>query len=126
MEPTVTSVEFPAMRREVVDALHSLRDIDHQRASWVLHKDQQPYDDLTANTNILYDDTGVLPDPNPRVGAVLFAEDVEPLLRLSAVLTPLLNKLGNRPDEDYIHDASWPLVVDAARQAYEALSSRLV
>jgi hypothetical protein len=124
MEPTVTSVKFPYMRREVVDALQSLSDIGHQRASWVLRENQQPYDDLTAKLNILYDDTGVLPDPGSCVGPILFAEDVNPLLGLSAVLTPLLDRLGNRPDMEFLEDAEWSSVVAAARNAYQSLSER--
>jgi hypothetical protein len=124
MESTVRSIELPYVRREVLHALRALGDVAHQESNWMGQKNQQPYDDLTSNVHILYDDSEVLPEPHLRVGTVLFAEDVEPLVRLSAVFTPLLDKIGNRPDAEYIADPAWSGVAEAAHAAFESLTLR--
>jgi hypothetical protein len=113
------------MRLDVLDALESLGDAEHQRNAWgVAGEGNRTYDDFTLNVHLLYDDTTVLPDPRSRVGEILLPEDVAPLERLGARLGPLLTRLGNSPDAEYLSDPSWPAVVEAAKEAYSSLETR--
>jgi hypothetical protein len=118
----ITSVEFPAMRDEVVAALRSLADPQHQRTHWgVSEPGVNYYDDLTLNVHILYDDSQVLPDPSAAVGAVLSEGEVDPLRTVHDALGPILDELGDRPDSDYLADTRWPAVVAAAQSALDAM-----
>jgi len=55
---------------------------------------------------------------------VLYADDVEPLRRLGAVLGPLVDDLGDASDAEYLSDPRWELVVSAAAQAVADLEQR--
>lgn len=124
LERAVTDVEFPSMRSDVVDALRSLADRGYQEREWgQFRADENRYDDLTLNVNVLYDDCRVLPDPASRIGTVLLASDVEPLTRLSDALTPLIAELGDSADSSYLADPRWDQVVEAARAALTQLES---
>ncbi|GAB2986023.1 SCO4402 family protein [Nocardioides montaniterrae] len=115
-------VQYPYMRAEVVAALESLSDVEHQRTRWGRYIESENfYDDLTLNIHILYDDCCVLPDPAPAVPSVLLESDVPGLERLGAVLTPMLDDLGNSTDEVYLADPRWPAVVAAAGLALTAM-----
>lgn len=117
MEPSVTSVRFPQARADIISALRALADRDYQEREWgVYRKEENRYDDLSLNVNLLYD-CRALPDPISRVGEALFPSDVEPLLHLGKVLEPLIDELGDRPDRDYMADPRWPLVIKAAADA---------
>lgn len=120
----MSSVEFPRMRQEVVAALHSLSDPEHQRCRWgVAQKGVSYYDDLTLNVHILYDDCMVLPDPLAAVPAILHAHEVPTFAELGAALGPMLDELGDRPDADYLADKRWPAVIRAARAALAVMRS---
>lgn len=96
--PTST-VQFPYMRDEVIGALRSLADAEHQRERWgVVEEGVNYYDDLTLTVNVLYDDTMVLPNPAGSVGAVIHAGEVEVLRKLGEELSPLLDAHGDEPD----------------------------
>ncbi|GMA87474.1 hypothetical protein GCM10025868_27240 [Angustibacter aerolatus] len=75
------------------------------------------YDDLDLCVHVLYDDCEVLPDPRRALGAVLRPADVPSLQALYVVLDPLLTRLGDRPDADYMAEPAWPAVVQAAQAA---------
>lgn len=117
-------VDFPMMRSEVIGALRSLADRDLQERFWV-RKDFPHagyFEDLTMNVNILYDDTLVLPDPETRLGAVLASElEVGVLRQLALALDPVIERLGDSPDADYLRDPEWPKVVDSAAAALAVL-----
>jgi len=118
----ITSVGFPAMRDEVIAALGSLADPQHQQLRWGVNEPGvNYYDDLTLNIHVLYDDSQVLPNPSAALGAVLHDEEVDAFLALHTALEPLLDELGDRPDRDYIADPRWPSVIAAARAALEAM-----
>jgi len=110
------AVEFPAMRKEVVGALASLADRDYQDRAW-LHQEfelEGRFEDFDLIVHILYDDTEVLPDPLPAVGAVLFDSEVAALGTLGAALTPLISRLGDASTSEYLESDGWSAVVDAA------------
>jgi hypothetical protein len=52
---------------------------------------------------------------------VIYEREVGTLRALDAVLGPLIDELGDRPDADYLADARWPRVVEAAAQALAVL-----
>ena len=121
----MSRVKFPFMRLDVIDTLESLSDADYQKNHWGIVIEGDPTnDDLSLNVHLLYDDCMVLPNPHLQVGDVLFPEDVEPLVQLEKVRGPLLTRLGDRPDSEYLSDPAWPAVVTAAKQAFDSLNGR--
>jgi len=66
------SVKFPDMRLEVIAAVRSLSDPQHQQARWgQVEEGVNYYDDLTLDVHTLYDDCMVLPLPQTAVPDVL-------------------------------------------------------
>ena len=123
MESSLSSVRHPNMRAEVVVAVQSLADPAYQQRVWLRHKYPHDgfYDDFTQNVNILFDDTGVLPDPASAVGDILHRSEVDPMAALSNVLDPLINELCDATDSQYIDHPQWPHIVRASQVAYAAL-----
>ena len=120
----MSTVEYPAMRREVMRALAAFADRDYQRRVWEPRQfpDENFYDDLTQNVHVLYDDCQVLPDPLNRLGSVLVAGgEVDRLRMLDGVLGPLIDDLGDAPDSAYVRDPRWPAVISAATAALTAM-----
>ncbi|WP_307792501.1 SCO4402 family protein [Streptomyces verrucosisporus] len=119
-------VEFPGARLQVTAALRSLADAEHQRRVWV---DGEPLsddfgDDLSLVVSVLFDDIHVLENPQAAFGEVLGSrEEVEAMQRLSSLLEPLLQDLGDAPDAAYLASPSWPLVVQAADAALKEMNS---
>lgn len=117
-------VEFPSMRSEVISALRSLSDRAYQEARWGrVEPGVNFFDNLTLNIHTLYDDCCVLPEPESRLGTVLLPADVDVLLRLHAVLWPILADLGEKPDAAYLQDPRWGRVLNAAKQALAVMTS---
>jgi hypothetical protein len=119
----VIDVKYPEMRREVVNALAALADPEYQQRVWIERNYPRDnfFDDLSLNINILYD--MVLPDPVPRIGAVLLDEnEVDQLIRLEKVLGPLIAELRDAPDSRYLSDPRWKQVVDAASSALSCMN----
>lgn len=113
-------VWYPAMRAEVIDSLTTLADPDLQQRYWIEKRFPRSgyYQDLTSVINRLYDDTMVLPEPAKEFESVLRnAAEVQALDALNEVLEPLLDELGESPDERYINDPAWPQVVERAARA---------
>ncbi len=112
----VSGIEFPAMRHEIVLSLASLADVEYQRRAWINAEFEREgrYEDLSLVVNILYDDTGVLPEPGPAVGRVVFEGEVLSLRALGSALTPLIDRLGDSSDAFYLEAAEWSTVVAAA------------
>jgi hypothetical protein len=120
LEYTMTIVQFPEMRLNVVSAIEFLSDPERQKLSGKV-KDGVYYADLTLYVNILYDDCQVLPDPSLSIGSILYPSESEVLRAVHGALNPLLNDLGNKPDSDYFADSQWPAVVVAAREALRTM-----
>lgn len=113
-------VWYPAMRAEVIDSLTTLADPDLQQRYWIEKRFPRSgyYQDLTSVINRLYDDTMVLPEPAKEFESVLRnAAEVQALDALNEVLEPLLDELGESPDERCINDPAWPQVVERAARA---------
>lgn len=118
-----STVEFPAMRAEVVSAVRALADRAYQEARWGrVEPGVNFFDDLTLNVHILYDDCVVLPNPASRLGTVLLPEDVDVLVRLHEALGPMLADLADSPDSSYLEDPRWNLVLDAAQAALHVMA----
>ncbi len=116
LELAVKTVGFPAMRSEVVGALASLADREYQNKAWLRQQFEVEgrFEDFDLVVHSLYDDTEVLPDPRPAVGAVLFDSEVAALQALGSVLTPVISRLGDSPTGEYLESKEWPAVVGAA------------
>ncbi|WP_194813403.1 hypothetical protein [Nocardia sp. XZ_19_385] len=120
----MTDVQYPEMRKSVIEALESFADLDYQKRVWIDREFPQEnfYDDLDVNVSILYDDCVVVPDPRGRIGTVLIdGPEVDRLIELDQVLGPMISRLGNAPDATYLGDSEWPLVVAAAQAALAAM-----
>lgn len=113
-----TLIRFPEMRLQVIAALRSLSDVQHQQARWGrVEEGVNYYDDFSLNVHVLYDDCAVLPEPEAAVGSTIHSEEVEALAELQLILGPMLDDLGDAADEVYTTDPRWPAVVRAAGQA---------
>ncbi len=114
-------VQFPDMRRTVIEALQALSDPEYQRRVWVERTYPKPgfYDDLTHNVNVLYDDTSVAEDPRAQIGVTLENEaEAAAIENLTAVLDPLLDSLPTKlEDAQVISRPEWSAVVKAAQEA---------
>ncbi len=120
----MTSVEFPAMRREVMTALACLADADYQVRVWLNGVLPSPsyYDDLTMNIHTLYDDSQVLPTPESRLGTVLVVGDeVVRLQELGRLLDVLIADHGDDPDTVYLDDPRWSGVIRGAAGCLAAM-----
>ena len=125
MEHSVTTVRHPSMRAEVVLAVQSLADPTYQQRVWIRREYPQDnfFDDLTQNVNILFDDTGVLPDPSSAVGDILYPSEVASMAALGNVLDPLINELGDVNDSQYLDHPQWSHVVRLAQAVCTALNA---
>lgn len=120
----MSDITFPAMRDEVIGALQSLASIEHQRRTWgVVEPGRSHFEDLTLVLNQLFDNL-VLPDPSRAVGAVIRTIEVDSLDALNAVLSPMIDDLGDAPDAAYMADDRWPAVVQRAGIALAAMEGR--
>lgn len=122
----MTKVKYPAMRREVIDTMAALSDLQYQKRVWIDHvlPTENYYDDLTLRVHILYDDTMVLPDPSSAIGDVLVSGDeADRLATLGQVLGPIIDELGESDDIRYISHPQWP---KATRYAGLALSAMVL
>jgi hypothetical protein len=119
MERTMSGgVRFLDMRLEVIAAVRSLSDQLHQQSRWGrVEEGVNYYDDLTLNVHTLYDDCGVLPEPQDAVPSVLFQEEVSVFQDLESVLGPMIRDLGDQPDDAYTSDPRWIGVMEMARRA---------
>lgn len=118
----MAEIEFPYMRLDVMAALQGLSDPEYQKLRWgVWQEGQRSYDDFTMTVHILYDDCCVLPNPETAIGSMICPREVEALRAVHEVLGPLINRLGARPDEVYLHDSSWKHVVSAAQNAVHVM-----
>lgn len=115
-------VRFPAMRLEIIEAMRSLSDVEHQRRQWGNYDAQiNYYDDLRLNVQMLYDDIAVLPDPAASVPDLLHASEVDALAGVDLALRPLIDDLGAADDSRYTRDPRWASVVSAAAHALDAM-----
>jgi len=120
----MTAVRFPSMRREVLDALARLSDVEYQRRVWIeqIFPHENFFDDLAQVVHILFDDCRVLPDPQPAIGAILLeGEEIGRLRQLGVVFDQLIDVHGNEPDQRYLDDPRWGEVVRMAALALAAM-----
>src|SRR5882757_3805420 len=119
MELAVTEqITYPEMRLQVIEAVRAFADPHHQRSRWGRYEEGvNYYDDLTLNVHILYDDCMVLPEPEGSVPTILHAQEVPIFRELENALRPILDDLRGQPDEVYVSDPRWSLVVNTASRA---------
>ncbi|WP_433270847.1 SCO4402 family protein [Actinosynnema sp. CS-041913] len=120
-------VEYPEMRAEIVGAVRSLSDPEHQRRVWVRREMPHPnyHDYFDLNIHILYDDTTVFADLSGAIGAYLRDEgEARALGALKDALEALFDKHGLKlTDEEYIGKPEWTAVVESARDALRVLTA---
>lgn len=122
---TVSSlVTLPWARWSVMDAVASLSDLEYQERVWI--RQELPHegfeDNLDMNVSALFDDWMVLPTPRDAVGTILVdGPEIDRLQALGESLDTLIDDLKDSPDEDYLRDSRWPIVVERARAALSAM-----
>lgn len=112
-----SSIEFPYMRAEILNALKVLCDPERQRKEWV------GWGYLDLYVHILYDDTTVIPNPEMSVSSLLYESEVPAFQALDAILGPMIDDLGDAPDQVYLADPRWPAVIHAAADALAAMEA---
>lgn len=118
------SVNHPAARWEVMEAVAALNDREYQERIWIRRElpHENYYDPLDQSVHTLFDDWMVLPNPTGAIGTVLVdGPEVERLRALGEVLGAVIAELKDRPDQDYISDRRWPLVMERAGAALSAM-----
>jgi len=65
----------------------------------------------------LYDDSMVLPEPSQAVPDILFDNEVSALEAVGRELGPLIQALGDSPDDAYTSNERWPSIMKAAKAA---------
>lgn len=110
-------IEFPYMRAEVVNALRSLSDPATQHSEWV------GWSHLDLCIHILYDNTTVIPNPEASIGSLIHESAAPALDVLDTVLGPMIDDLGDVPDQIYLADHRWPSVIHAAANALAAMEA---
>lgn len=123
----MTAVRHPYLRSEIVDAVRSLADREHQQRVWLDRNYPTPsYDeDFDAVVHWLFDDTDVLTDPASLVGSIVrTAAEADVMAPLRAALDTLLDTLGAElSDEEYVSSPLWDPVVEAAVAALAVLEA---
>ena len=121
----MADVQFPEMRAEVMSAVRSLASLSHQRLRWGVWDDGSAsyFEDLTLVVNVLYDDTGVVPQPSGSVGAILHEAETDAFLALDAALSPIIDDLSEAPDTDYLSDPRWLDVLQSAGACAAAMEA---
>lgn len=116
-------LRYPEMRADVIAALTSLADLEHQRRVWVERQRTGPdYDDsLDLVVHTLFDDIDVCVNPERWVGLVLRPAEVESLRALGSTFQGVLDDLGDSTDADYLADPRWPEVVARGAAARSAM-----
>jgi len=118
------SVNYPTARWQVMLAIASLSDREYQERVWVRQEvpTEDYYDSLDLAVNTLFDDWIVLPNPQEAIGAILIdGPEIEKIRAVGELLGPLIAELKDRPDEDYLNDSRWPLVVERSHAALSAM-----
>lgn len=104
-------------------ALAALGDREYQERVWLRRVYPHPgyYADLTGAIAVLYD-VRVLPSPEVTLSSVtLGGDEIGRLRQLAALLDPLIERLGDAPDDTYMRDPAWADVVAAATAALLAV-----
>ena len=65
----------------------------------------------------------MVPNPELSISSLLYESEVPALRALDTVLGPLIDDLGDAPDEIYLADPRWPSVIHAAANALAAMEA---
>ncbi|WP_371404499.1 hypothetical protein OHA10_02285 [Kribbella sp. NBC_00662] len=117
-------VRFRRMRRDVLDSLAVLSDVEYQERAWIRGEGFLPgqYDDFDYHVHVLYDETAVLPDPADSIGTVLVpGDEIERLRNLGRLLDALLAEHGDVGASVFMADPRWPEVGRMAALALAAM-----
>jgi hypothetical protein len=124
VESQLMEVEFPRIRRDVLDSMAVLSDREYQQRAWIRKEGFAPgqYEDLDYHIHVLFDDAAVLPDPAESIGQVLVpGDEVERLRLLGGLLSDLLDKHGDVDAGVFMSDPQWDDVVRTASQVLAAM-----
>jgi len=115
-------LEQPNKRLELVSLLSELADKEAQERLWIRHEDYPNSSGIDEIFHFIFDDTDIGDEPKSLIGIVFLNEqEAYELETLSALLSRMLNRLGNMSSEYYMRDDEWPLVMSQAMSALQRL-----
>jgi hypothetical protein len=121
MEHTMSQIEFPWLRFQLIENLKALSDPDYQRREWIKYapEDNAEFDEMDYVVHFLYDDTELAENPHDAIGSILYNKnEAEALEKLSTSLDVIFAKYGTDLDgPDYIKLPEWIGVVNCAKSA---------
>lgn len=121
----LSELKYPAMRRELIEALKSLSDRDYQQRVWIDKEfpHENFYDDLTTTVNIFHDLISDDEDFGRYIGTFLASqEEAAAVEGVHQSLDATIDALGESPDGRYLSDPRWNDVVAKAAHAKSILN----
>lgn len=120
-------MRYSNMRMELIEHLRALSDYDYQIDCWINGKcpDGIEHDELDYLIHFIFDDTELAVNPKRLIGLLLKNENEANLIQdVCNKIEFVFIKYGtNLTDDEYIKCPEWRKVVDAARLAYQAVST---
>src|SRR5471030_2687760 len=119
-------VTYPDMRKELVEYLQGLSDLEYQKRVWVNGGSDGTviHDEFDYVVHFLYDDTALANDAHSTIGWIL--QDTSEALLIAALTTCIdgvFEKYGTElSDAQYIELPEWQTVVAAAETALISIS----
>ncbi|MFF1257580.1 hypothetical protein ACFVZT_12220 [Streptomyces sp. NPDC058321] len=119
-------METPWLRSQLIDWLTMLSDRDWQERNWVLAAEEERGGGVTLDAALdFFDDSGVLEEPDGRIGFVLVDEkESAAMAELNSALDAAISGPASS-DSEIIETPAWSGVVDAARHALIVLTDNL-
>ncbi|MES2821393.1 MAG: hypothetical protein V4812_20660 [Pseudomonadota bacterium] len=117
----MNNLKLATMRKELLQYLEGLSDIEYQKKIWVAGERTEGvmHDELDYTIHFLYDDTDLATDPDSLIGWILLDKiEVDSIKELISALDRLFEVHGlNSTDEEYMQAKEWGFVISAAKTA---------
>lgn len=117
----MNSIKYPSMRKELIDYLRSLSDLNYQKRIWIDggSDSEIQHDEFDYAIHFLYDDTELASNTDSTIGVILNNNaEASRIKNLVASIDFIFEKYGiNLSDKDYVELPEWKNVIDAAGKA---------
>lgn len=121
-------VTYPNMRKELLENLQSLADLEYQKRVWVNSEPDGSvvHDEFDYAVHFLYDDTALADDVRSTIGWILRDDSEAQFIEaLTICIDGVFEKYGTElSDAQYITLPEWQSVVAAAKAALVVISER--
>lgn len=126
-EMECTMIKYPEMRRQLLEHLNVLADIDNQEKIWVGQRDSHciEYDEFGEAIHFIFDDTCLAEAPSKAIDWFLINEQESiAVSALTKALDGLFDRYGVGLDKaEYLLKPEWQNVVLAAKYAQQLILS---